>query len=108
MLHIKKREKSCLQMSKEKALNLLGLAMRAGKLVTGEELTLKDIRANKVHLVFIAQDAGKNTQKSIKDKSLYYKVPCVDVFDSAQLSLAIGKSRMVVGVKDQGFAKVIA
>ena len=49
-------------MSKEKALNLLGLAMRAGKLVTGEELTLKDIRAQKVNLVFIASDAGKNTQ----------------------------------------------
>ncbi|MHC5267944.1 YlxQ-related RNA-binding protein [Enterococcus sp. LJL98] len=94
-------------MSKEKALNLLGLAMRAGQLVTGEELTLKDIRANKVRLVFIAQDAGKNTQKSIKDKSSYYKVPCFDCFDSTQLSLAIGKNRMVVGVKDQGFAKKI-
>ena len=30
--------------NKTKILNLLGLAMRAGKLVTGEELTLKDIR----------------------------------------------------------------
>ena len=107
MLLTKKPEKSCLPMSKEKALNLLGLAMRAGKLVTGEELTLKDIRAQKVNLVFIASDAGKNTQKSIKDKSLYYKIPCFDVFNSNELGHAIGKSRMVIGIKDKGFSKKI-
>ncbi len=47
----------------QKFLNLLGLAMRAGKLVTGEELTLKDIRANKAKFVFVAQDASENTRK---------------------------------------------
>ena len=105
MLRIKKPEKSCLQMNKQKALNLLGLAMRAGKLVSGEELTLKDIRAQKVHLVFIANDAGKNTQKNIKDKSSFYEVSCSTDFNSNELSQAIGKSRMVVGVKDHGFAE---
>ena len=55
--------------NKTKILNLLGLAMRAGKLVTGEELTLKDIRANKAKFVFVAQDASENTRKKIKDKS---------------------------------------
>ena len=49
--------------------------MRAGKLVTGEELTLKDIRANKAKFVFVAQDASENTRKKIKDKSSYYNVP---------------------------------
>lgn len=92
-------------MNKEKTLNMIGLAMRAGKLVTGEELTLKEIRSQKVQLVFVANDAGKNTQKKIKDKSLYYKVPCSDSFTSAELSQAIGKDRMVIGVKDPGFAK---
>ena len=56
--------------NKTKILNLLGLAMRAGKLVTGEELTLKDIRANKAKFVFVAQDASENTRKKIKDKVL--------------------------------------
>jgi len=31
-------------MNKTKALNMLGLAMRAGKMVTGEEMMLKEIR----------------------------------------------------------------
>lgn len=105
MFLIKKLVASYLPMNKEKALNLLGLAMRAGKLITGEELTLKDIRVQKVQLVFVANDASENTQKKIKDKSLYYEVPCFACFTSAELSQAIGKNRMVVGVKDPGFAK---
>jgi ribosomal protein L7Ae-like RNA K-turn-binding protein len=33
------------------ALNMLGLAMRAGKLITGEEMTINEIRKRKVNLV---------------------------------------------------------
>ncbi|EOT28995.1 YlxQ-related RNA-binding protein [Enterococcus saccharolyticus] len=94
-------------MNKQKALNMLGLAMRAGKLVTGEEMTIKDVKSQKAKLVLIAHDAGKNTQKKVKDKSSFYQVPCLDHFDSNELSQAIGKDRMVVGILDSGFAKRI-
>lgn len=88
---------------------MLGLAMRAGKLVTGEEMTLKEIRNEKAALVIIASDAGKNTQKKIKDKSSYYEIPLLDAFSADEISAAIGKPRMVIGILDQGFArKVIA
>jgi len=96
---------SCLAMDKEKILNLLGLAMRAGKLVTGEELTIGDIRSNKAKFVLVAADASENTRKKIKDKCSYYKVPCDESFFQAELSHAIGKTRMVIGINDQGFAK---
>lgn len=79
--------------------------MRAGKLVTGEELAIKEIRNGKAKLVLVANDAGKNTRKKVSDKSAYYEVPCYDPFSSEELSNAIGKSRMVVAVMDQGFAK---
>lgn len=94
-------------MNRQKALNMLGLAMRAGKLVTGEEMTVKEVKMQKAKLVLIAHDAGKNTQKKLKDKSSFYQVPCLDVFHSDELSQAIGKSRMVVGILDSGFAKRI-
>lgn len=42
-----------------KVLNLLGLARRASKLVTGQELVLSRIRSNKVNIVFVASDSGK-------------------------------------------------
>ncbi|BAL61920.1 ribosomal protein L7A family [Melissococcus plutonius DAT561] len=51
-------------MNDQKILNLLGLATKAGKIVTGEELTIKDIRNQKTALVFIAKDASKNTKKN--------------------------------------------
>lgn len=91
-------------MDKEKILNLLGLAMRAGKLVTGEELTVADIRAQKTKFVLVAADASKNTHKKITDKCLYYQVPLSDTFTQSEISHAIGRTRMVIGINDQGFA----
>lgn len=88
-----------------KTLNFLGLAMRAGKLVTGEEQAVKEIRNGRAKLVLVASDAGKNTHKKIMDKSAYYEVPCLDPFTSDELSQAIGKPRMVVAIMDLGFAK---
>ncbi|HAP7497366.1 TPA: 50S ribosomal protein L7, partial [Enterococcus faecium] len=42
--------------NRQKAMNLIGLAMRAGKLITGEELTIAEIRKQKAKLVFVATD----------------------------------------------------
>ncbi|MGC6767074.1 YlxQ-related RNA-binding protein [Enterococcus sp. LJL128] len=91
-------------MNKEKILNLLGLAMRAGKLITGEELTVKDIQRSKTKLVFVASDASENTKKKIKDKCSYYNISWNDDLQQAELSHAIGRKRMVVGINDLGFA----
>ena len=57
-------------MNKQKALNMLGLAMRAGKLITGEEMTINEIRKRKVNLVIVTIDASENTQKKVSDKSI--------------------------------------
>lgn len=92
-------------MTKQKILNLLGLAMRAGKLITGEELTIQDVRRGKTKFVFVAADASENTQKKISDKCIYYKVPMNKGLTHEELSASIGKTRMIVGVNDSGFAK---
>ncbi|CAM3263787.1 YlxQ-related RNA-binding protein [Vagococcus fessus] len=89
----------------EKVLNLLGMAMRAGRLVSGEELTLADIRNQQAKLVFVANDASDNTIKKIKDKGAFYNVPVINEFSQMELSAAIGRSRMIIGVCDSGFAK---
>lgn len=91
-------------MDRERILRFLGLAMRAGKLVAGEELTIRDIRNSTAKLVFVASDASENTRKKIKDKCSYYKVPCNESFEQSELSQAIGRTRMIIGVNDQGFA----
>ncbi|WP_159721915.1 YlxQ-related RNA-binding protein [Enterococcus sp. CSURQ0835] len=92
-------------MNKQKALNLLGLAMRAGKLITGEELTVNEIRRGRVYLTLVASDASENTKKKLADKSTFYQTPYHAGFTQSELSGAIGKPRKVIGVTDAGFAK---
>ena len=91
--------------NRQKAMNLIGLAMRAGKLITGEELTIAEIRKQKAKLVFVATDASENTRQKIKDKSSYYEVPCFELFSEAEITQMIGKPRKVFGIMDAGFAK---
>lgn len=105
MSNIKKHVESYLEMNKQKVLNLLGLAQRAGKLVTGEELVTKEIQAQKAKYVFVASDAGKNTLKKLQDKSRYYEIPLSEAFTSLELTQALGKPRKAIAVVDHGFAK---
>ncbi|MCP0886026.1 YlxQ-related RNA-binding protein [Ligilactobacillus sp. WILCCON 0076] len=91
--------------NKQRILNLLGLARRASKIVTGEDMVLKQIRSQKVFLVFVANDAGPNTRKKFTDKCHSYNVTFSDVFTQAELSVAIGQKRSIVAVCDTGFSK---
>ncbi|MDR2832725.1 MAG: YlxQ-related RNA-binding protein [Streptococcaceae bacterium] len=89
----------------DKILNLLGLAQRARKLITGEELVIKEIQKQKAKLVFIASDLGPSTMKKVTDKAKTYNVSYNDQFSHIELSSAIGQSRKVIAVMDAGFAK---
>ncbi|AUI71370.1 YlxQ-related RNA-binding protein [Companilactobacillus alimentarius] len=88
-----------------KFLNLLGLAVRAGKYISGTELTVNGIRAGKVKLVVMADNCSPRTKKDLHNKASYYNVPVVDTIDSNSIKMAIGKDRKVMGITDLGFAK---
>jgi ribosomal protein L7Ae-like RNA K-turn-binding protein len=93
----------------EKWLSILGLAYRARKVISGEELVIKDIRNKNAKLVLLAEDGSLNTQKKVIDKCTFYNVPFRIVCDRQRLGNAIGKSeRVVVGINDQGFATKIS
>lgn len=86
-------------------ISLLGLAARARKLITGEELVVKEVRKSNIKLVLLSKDASQLTKKKITDKCSHYSVPLRAVSDRVSLGEAIGKGeRVVVGVTDQGFA----
>ncbi len=87
-------------------LSIVGLATRARKAITGEELVLKEIRAGNAKLVLVASDASANTMKKLSDKCTYYKVPIRTVDDRYELGRAIGKdARVSLAILDEGFAK---
>ena len=92
-------------MNKQKLASLLGLAQRAGRIISGEELVVKAIQDKKAKLVFLANDAAPNLTKKITDKSNYYKVEVSTVFSTLELSTAVGKARKVLAITDAGFTK---
>lgn len=92
----------------KKLKSLLGFSMKAGKLVSGTEQVLSAVRNGKAELVIIASDASEGSKKRIKDKSLYYKVNCIEMFDVETLSSIIGKSkRTCVVIIDKHFKDCI-
>ncbi|OLS42109.1 YlxQ family RNA-binding protein [Bacillus sp. MRMR6] len=93
-------------MKENQWMSLLGLANRARKIISGEELSVKEIRNGKAKLILLSADASANTTKKITDKCKSYEVPYKLVEDRYLLGRAIGKeARVVVAVLDDGFAK---
>ncbi|MDK2563308.1 ribosomal L7Ae/L30e/S12e/Gadd45 family protein [Romboutsia sedimentorum] len=94
--------------NEDKIYSFLGLATRAGKLVSGDDSTLLELRRGNVKLVIVADDASENTKKLFKDKSSYRNVKYVYFSTKLQLGLSIGKApRAAIGVKDANFANKI-
>ncbi|WP_211184532.1 L7Ae/L30e/S12e/Gadd45 family ribosomal protein [Paenibacillus lemnae] len=92
-----------------KLLSNLGLAMRAGKVVTGDEIVLKAVRSTEAKMVILAGDASDNTKKKFRDKCGSYKIPLVIGFDRERLGTSVGKpERVVLAITDQGFAEMIS
>ncbi|MDR0297877.1 MAG: YlxQ-related RNA-binding protein [Streptococcaceae bacterium] len=88
-----------------KALQLLGLAKRAGKLISGEELVVKSLQNRRCQLVFLASDASENLTKKITDKATFNHISVSRQFTTDELSNAIGQNRKVIAVENAGFAK---
>jgi ribosomal protein L7Ae-like RNA K-turn-binding protein len=95
-------------MTTNKALSRLGLARRAGKLVSGEELVLKAIRSGEAKLVVLAADASAGTRKKIADKCASYEVELLVGYSRLELGAAAGQpERVLFAVTDRGFAEMI-
>jgi ribosomal protein L7Ae-like RNA K-turn-binding protein len=93
-------------MDKERIFQLLGLATRARKVVSGEEFVVKEIQKQRAKLVLIATDAAPNSRKKIEDKCTYYNVEYHFFGNRYELGHATGKeSRIALAITDGGFAK---
>ena len=85
---------------------MIGLATRARKTISGEELVVNNLK--RMQMVFLASDAGPNTTKKITTKCGTNEVALIQLFTRDELSKAIGKNnRVVCGITDEGFANAI-
>ena len=93
--------------AKQQVLQLLGLARRAGKIVSGETFVLAQLKTHKIKLVFLASDTAQKTATSIKEKCHFYQIEVIDLFDRKELSAATNLARSAIGITDDGFARKI-
>ena len=87
---------------------MIGLAMKAGKVASGEFSTEKETKSGRAELVIVAEDASDNTKKKFSDMCKYYQVPFACYSQKELLGHGIGKEfRASLAVLDGGFAKAI-
>ena len=92
--------------NRQKALNLLGLATKAGKTASGEYSTEKAVKTGKASLVIVSEEASDNTKKMFTNMCTYYKVPLYFFGNREKLGAVCGKeSRVSMAVLDEGLAK---
>ncbi|MEF9946371.1 MAG: ribosomal L7Ae/L30e/S12e/Gadd45 family protein [Lachnospiraceae bacterium] len=95
-------------MIKDKALSLIGLATKAGKIASGEFSAEKAAKAGKAFLIIVAEDASDNTKKKFQNMCDFYQVPICFYGNRDTLGHAMGKEfRASLAVLDAGFAKGI-
>ncbi len=96
-------------MKPDRLKSFIGLAMKAGKIASGEFATEKAVKDGKAFLVILAEDASANSKKKFTDMCRHYLVPCIYYSDKATLGQMIGKEmRAMIAVTDAGFADKIS
>lgn len=85
---------------------LLGIAMRAGKLRWGYETAVESMRGGSCRLVLTACDLSDKTKKNVRFEAGRYSVPVLETaFTMEEISAAIGRKTGIAAVCDNGFAE---
>jgi len=91
-----------------KILSLLGLAKKAGRVVSGEFSTESAVKSGKAYLVLVSGEASENTKKKFRNMCDYYQVPIFFYGSKEELGACIGQEfRASLAVNDAGFAEAI-
>ena len=85
--------------AEERALSFLGLCMRAGQVVSGQEACVAAIRGGECALALLDAGASAGTRKKISDACAYRNVP-LHILPEGEIDRACGREgRMVAAVK---------
>ncbi len=96
--------------SRDNILSLLGLALRGGRLVMGEEPVEGVARARDARVLLLASDAADNTRRRIEHfadegQCMWLRVP----FTKEELGRALGRTSVAVAaITDIGLAAAVA
>lgn len=93
-------------MNKDK-LRLLGLANKAGFIISGEDAVVQAMQKKKIYAVIVANDASPKTIDKFVRKCYFYKVTCYLDLSSNDITQALGKPRKIVALTNQGFFETL-
>lgn len=89
-----------------KVYSFIGLATKAGKLISGEDTCERAIKSGKVSLIIVAGDASDNTKKKFHDMCRYRGVNIRIYGEKELLGRYIGKDvRSIVAILEKEFSK---
>lgn len=92
----------------QRALNLLGIALRGGRLEVGTTSVKESARRGDLAAAVLAADAGENARDRVLPLMEATGVPVVEVADGEALGAALGRDRtVVVGLTDRGLAREV-
>jgi ribosomal protein L7Ae-like RNA K-turn-binding protein len=94
----------------KRVLGMLGLAMKAGKVVIGTEQVISFLQKRRVRLILVSGSASDGTKKKMLHKCEFYKARMVELdIETDELGRLLGKTYTpaVVGITDENFARTI-
>ena len=95
-------------MKPDKVLAMLGIAAKAGSVLSGEFSTEKAVKEGKAFLVIVASDASENTKKMFRNMTDFYEVPMYEYSNKEELGHCIGKEfRASLAIVNEGLAHSI-
>jgi len=88
----------------DKVYSLLGLAKKAGQLLSGDETCERNIKSGKAALVIVARDASENTKDKFKSMCNFRNVCYREYGEKLELGRYTGKEiRAVVSILSKDF-----
>ena len=94
----------------KRVLGMLGLAMKAGKVVIGTEQVIAFLQKKKLKLVLLSSSSSDGTKKKICSKCEYYEVLLRELpIQTDELGRLLGKTYTpaVVGITDENFSNAV-
>ncbi|RMF87578.1 MAG: DUF448 domain-containing protein [Nitrospinota bacterium] len=96
-----------LTQKREKIATLLGLAQKAGRLVSGHARLMQALQRGEIVLLLMAEDIAPERRSEYEQLCQQQQITCYSLLTKHELGACIGKElRSAVGLKDARFAKV--
>lgn len=95
-------------MLRNRVLQMIGLAAKSGKVVSGEFSTEKAVKTGKAYLVLVSEEASANTTKMFTNMTNFYEVPMEIFGTKEELGGCIGKEfRASLAITDENLANAV-